>query len=160
MPQQAIFLPCLLERWERWVEHGGARALQSDWDDVSADVIRNLGWLLNAEAPRWMGSLQDKLPLPSKVAESVLAYGLPPLEGSLLNAKTAQNAAEKIRECIETFEPRLVKVLVVPLQPLTSAREYGRMNFRIEGKLRAEPLLAFEVNSEFDLVTGEARVGA
>jgi len=160
MPQQALFLPCLLERWERWVEHGGVRALQSDWDDVSADVIRNLGWLLNSEAPRWMGSPKNKLPLPSEVAKSVVAYGLPPLEGSLLSGKAAQDAAEKIKKCIEDFEPRLDEVSVAPLQTLTDAREYGRMNFRIRGKLRAKPLLPFEVDSEFDLVTGEARVGA
>ena len=74
-----VFLPCLLERWTS--EGGartGARGALNTWQDVRRDVMRNLEWLLNTEAP---ARLAGSTTIPPAVRQSVLCFGVDPYSG-------------------------------------------------------------------------------
>lgn len=159
------FLPCLLERWERWAEaDNGTQGLRSTWADVRRDVIRNLEWLLNTEVRDWYGSYADgfehqRRPLPVEVATSVLTYGVPPFAGEVQSRMQGADVAQELARRIIAFEPRIheasleVRVVVDPTQG-----RFNLLRFAVQGHLRANPLQSFEVMTELDLETGQARV--
>jgi type VI secretion system lysozyme-like protein len=166
MPQ---FLPCLLERWERWAEADGSRGLRSNWDDVRKDVHRNLEWLLNTEVRDWYGRHRDGfeadgLPkqrrlLPAEVASSVLAFGVPAFAGQVQSKMRGEEVARELARRILSFEPRIHEqsLEVHPVVDENPARG-NLLRFSVQGYLRANPLQAFDVMTELDLETGQARV--
>lgn len=163
------FLPCLLERWERWAEADGSKGLRSNWDDVRKDVLRNLEWLLNTEARGWAGRHcdgfdLDGLPtvrkdLPDEVATSVLAFGVPAFAGQVQSRMKGDEVARELARRILAFEPRIHEesLEVHPVVEEDPARG-NLLRFAVQGYLRANPLQSFEVMTELDLETGQARV--
>jgi len=163
------FLPCLLERWERWAGAGGPRSLKSSWDDVRRDVLRNLEWLLNSEATEWWGGFEDgfgrdgtpkeRRPLPPEVALSVLTFGVPPYAGRTQSSMSPDMIARDLAERILAFEPRVHRESL-EVFPVTGEihHRFNLLQFAVHGHLRANPLISFEVVTELDLETGLARV--
>lgn len=163
------FLPCLLERWERWAEAGGVRNLSSNWDDVRRDVLRNLEWLLNTEARTWVGRYRDgfdaqgrarrRRPLPDEVATSVLAFGVPVYAGQVQSRMQVDAVARELARRILAFEPRIHDdSLEVQAIIDENATRGNLLRFSVQGHLRANPMQSFNVSTEFDLATGQARV--
>lgn len=158
------FLPCLLERWERWAGAGGPRSLKSSWDDVRSDVVRNLEWLLNSEATDWFGSYRDgfveaRRPLPPEVALSVLTFGVPPYSGRTQSSIKPDDIARDLADRILAFEPR-IHAESLEIRPVNrdTPHRFNLLQFVVQGHLRANPLIAFEVLTELDFETGQARV--
>ncbi|MBT9489212.1 MAG: GPW/gp25 family protein [Rubrivivax sp.] len=164
------FLPCLLERWERWAGTGSPLSLKSDWPDVRRDVVRNLEWLLNSEATDWLGGYSDgydsdgrpsqnRRPLPPEVALSVLTFGVPPYAGRTQSSMSPEVIARDLTDRILAFEPR-IHAESLEVHPVVEERRnrFNLLQFSVQGHLRANPLMAFEVVTELDLETGQARV--
>ncbi|MBH9577736.1 MULTISPECIES: type VI secretion system baseplate subunit TssE [Inhella] len=151
----SFFLPCLLERWGNALDGRGQRAVKSSWEDVRRDVIRNLEWLLNTEAPQQL----DGIELPEAVQQSVIGFGVPVYSGRTQSTMAPRRVAEEIRRRIMFFEPRIhpdhleVLPLVEPGVP-----HFNTLKFSVQGYLRANPLQEFEVRTELDLETGQAKV--
>lgn len=160
------FLPCLLERWERWADTDGGKGLRSTWDDVRRDVIRNLEWLLNTEARDWYGSYADgfdkpRRPLPPEVAVSVLTFGVPPFAGRIQSQMRGVDVARELARRILAFEPRIHEESL-EVRPVFDGepQRHNLLKFAVQGYLRADPLQSFEVVTELDLESGQARVAA
>ena len=100
----SIFLPCLLERWSTETPQGtGARGVFNTWQDVRRDVIRNLEWLLNTEAPpRLAGQVPSEA-----VQRSVLCFGIEPYSGRPQSGMDPKEMSWRIRERILAFESRV-----------------------------------------------------
>jgi predicted component of type VI protein secretion system len=73
-----IFLPCLLERWRGDGKSLRTRPALNTWEDVRRDMIRNLEWLLNTEAPLSLAkdAAGKSCFIPEAVANSVLCFGI------------------------------------------------------------------------------------
>jgi type VI secretion system protein ImpF len=158
------FLPCLLERWERWAGDGGPRSLRSSWSDVRHDVVRNLEWLLNSEVTDWFGSYRDgfvneRRLLPPEVALSVLSFGVPPYSGRTQSSMRPEDIARDLADRILAFEPR-IHAESLEIDPVVEEvpHRFNLLRFAVRGNLRANPLISFEVLTELDLETGQARV--
>lgn len=165
MDANASFLPCLLERWERW--HRAAQGeLQvrpgagNSWADVHRDVVRNLGWLLNSEAITWCGPFQPGLrtAFPDDVADSVLGFGMPPYSGQTQSRINGEEIARSVERRILAFEPRIdAGTLEVVFLPADQHR-FNTLALMVRGHLRSDPLTAFELRTEIDLEAGKACV--
>lgn len=165
MDANASFLPCLLERWERWhlAANGNlpTRAgAGSTWADVHRDVVRNLDWLLNSEAITWCGPFEpsQRTPYPEAVADSVLGFGMPPYSGQTQSRVNGDDIAKAIERRILAFEPRIdaatLEVVFLPAQ----RHRFNTLELMVRGHLRSDPLTAFELRTEIDLEAGKARV--
>jgi type VI secretion system protein ImpF len=154
-----VFLPCLLERWSSaGGGRTGARGVLNTWQDVRRDVMRNLEWLLNTEAPPRLAGRE----LPPAVASSVLGFGIPPYSGRAQSSLTPSEVAWSIRERIIAFEPRIdrhsIEVLVTDRD---AHQRFNKMRFTVVGQLRADPMpIEFVVQAEIDTENGVARVSA
>lgn len=154
-----VFLPCLLERWSSaGGARTGARGVMNTWQDVRRDVMRNIEWLLNTEAPAALAGR----PIPGAVANSALCFGIPPYSGRAQSSLSPSEVAWSIRERIVAFEPRIdrhsVEVLVGDSQ---GHQRFNKMRFTVVGQLRADPMpIEFIVQAEIDTENGEARVSA
>lgn len=117
-------------------------------------VQRDLGWLLNSTSLDTVQAL-DRYP---EVARSVVNFGMPSFAGKALHAIDPQQTARRIRETIETFEPRLSRVQVTPE---TDSPEDGvTLAFRIEAELWGYPASQHLVmKTSIDIETGDVRVG-
>lgn len=151
----SLFLPCLLQRWADSSADGGRRLSQASWDDVRADVRRNLEWLLNAEAPQ----SRDGRALPEALRASVWCFGVPAYAGRAQSTLSPEHMADEIHQRIVWFEPRLQadQLSVRPL-PTEPPHHFNTLRFLVSGYLRAHPLLPFEVRTEIDTETGQARL--
>lgn len=163
------FLPCLIERWERWAQADGEGVLRSSWDDVRRDVLRNLEWLLNTEARTWLGRYAvgfepDGTPkvrpeIHPDVLDSVLMFGVPPFAGRVQSQLKSTDMAREIMRRVLAFEPRIhAESLEVQAYESGDRKLPNLLRFVVQGHLRANPLQAFEVRTELDLETGQARV--
>lgn len=150
-----FFLPCLLERWGRDADGRALRVAKSTWEDVRRDVLRNLEWLLNTEAPYRVGVVE----LPASVQSSVLCFGVPAYSGRAQSTMVPDRIADDIRRRILAFEPR-IHADTIEVRPLNSEdrHRFNTLQFSVHGYLRANPLQEFEVRTEIDLETGQARL--
>ena len=153
----SIFLPCLLERWSTETPQGtGARGVFNTWQDVRRDVIRNLEWLLNTEAPpRLAGQVPSEA-----VQRSVLCFGIEPYSGRPQSGMDPKEMSWRIRERILAFESRVDHhtLEVMPAEE-DGQRRFNKMRFTVRGHLRADPLpLEFVVQTEIDMESGVAKV--
>jgi type VI secretion system protein ImpF len=128
------------------------------WQDVRRDVMRNIEWLLNTEAPT---SLANR-PIPQAVADSVLCFGIDAYSGRAQSSLSPTEVAWSIRQRIIAFEPRIdrhsVEVLV---QDREGNQRFNKMKFTVVGQLRADPMpIEFIVQAEINTENGEARVSA
>lgn len=152
-----IFLPCLLERWSAT---GGAslraRGALNTWHDVRRDVMRNIEWMLNTEAPtNFAGS-----PIPPAVADSVLCFGIEPYSGRSQSTLNPTDIAWNIRRRIIAFEPRIDRhSLDVIVADSAGQHRFNKLRFTVHGQLRADPMpIEFIVQTEIDTESGQAKV--
>lgn len=154
-----VFLPCLLERWSSaGGVRVGARGTMNTWQDVRRDVMRNIEWLLNTEAPVRFGGRE----IPPQVANSVLCFGIEPYSGRAQSSLSPNDIAWSIRERIIAFEPRIdrhsLEVLVTDGE---AHQRFSKMRFTVVGHLRADPMpIEFIAQAEIDTESGMARVSA
>lgn len=118
-------------------------------------VQRDLGWLLNSAS---LDSIDDLERYP-EVARSVVNFGMPSFAGKALHAIDPLVTARRIREVIETFEPRLSRVQVTPETERTDV-DGMTLAFRIEAELWGYPASQHLVmKTSIDIETGDVRVG-
>jgi len=161
----ASFLPCLLERWERWHQTANGQVpvrpgAGNTWADVHRDVVRNLDWLFNSEAITWCGPFQPerRMAFPEAVSESVLGFGLPPYSGQTQSRIDGDDIAKALEKRILAFEPRIDPgTLEVVFMPARQHR-FNTLELMVRGHLRSDPLTAFELRTEIDLEAGKARI--
>ncbi len=151
----SFFLPCLLERWGNALDARTPRAVKSTWEDVRRDVVRNLEWLLNTEANQQLNGE----PLPPEVQQSVLCFGVPAYSGRTQSTMAPDRIAEDIRQRILFFEPR-IHPDYLEVRPIIEGEQhrFNTLKFAVQGFLRANPMLEFEVRTELDMETGQAKV--
>lgn len=152
-----VFLPCLLERWSSaGGVRSGARGALNTWQDVRRDVMRNIEWLLNTEAPAALA----RRAVPPAVGDSVLCFGIPPYSGRAQSTLSPSEVAWSIRQRIVAFEPRLDRhSLEVLVSDRDGHQRFNKMRFTVVGHLRADPLpIEFMVQAEIDTEKGEARL--
>ncbi|WP_440996012.1 type VI secretion system baseplate subunit TssE [Arhodomonas sp. SL1] len=117
-------------------------------------VMRDLGWLLNTGNLHSVQSLEAY----PKVRDSVVNYGIPELAGVTASSADAESVAGAIARAIETFEPRLRHIRVVP----SGAAREGASNtlaFLIEAELWGQPSSEhLLLHTELDLESAAARV--
>ncbi len=128
----------------------------SSWQDVRRDVLRNLEWLLNTEAPSLVAG---RVP-PTAVAESVLCFGVPPYSGRTQSTMDPDEVAWALRSRIIAFEGRIDRhTLEVTALNTHQRHRFNKMQFSVHGFLRADPLpLEFLIQTELDMETGQARI--
>ena len=151
-----IFLPCLLQRWSDDGPATGSRAAMSTWQDVRRDVLRNLEWLLNTEAPSLVAGREP----PPAVAESVLCFGVPPYSGRTQSTMDPDEIAWALKRRIIAFEGRIDRhTLEVTALNTQQRHRFNKLQFSVHGFLRADPLpLEVLVHTELDMETGQAKV--
>lgn len=152
-----VFLPCLLERWSSaGGMRVGARGTMNTWQDVRRDVMRNIEWLLNTEAPARLGRGE----IPPQVASSVLCFGIEPYSGRAQSSLAPTDIAWSIRARIIAFEPRIDRhTLEVRVTDADGNQRFNKMRFTVAGQLRADPLpIEFVAQAEIDTESGIARV--
>lgn len=152
-----VFLPCLLERWSSaGGVRVGARGTANTWQDVRRDVMRNIEWLLNTEAPVRLANRE----IPPQVANSVLCFGIEPYSGRAQSSLTPSDIAWSIRERIIAFEPRIDRhSLEVMVTDREGHQRFNKMRFTVVGQLRADPMpIEFVAQAEIDTESGAARV--
>lgn len=154
-----VFLPCLLERWSS-VDgvRKGARGTLNTWQDVRRDVMRNIEWLLNTEAPAALAGRA----IPPAVANSVLCFGIEPYSGRAQSSLSPSEVAWSIRQRIVAFEPRIDRHTVeVLVSDRDGQHQFNKMRFTVVGHLRADPMpIEFIVQAEIDTENGQARLSA
>lgn len=118
-------------------------------------VQRDLGWLLNSAS---LDTTEDLTPYPH-VARSVVNYGMPSFAGTALHSIDAKETAQRIREVIENFEPRLSRVQVSP-EGDEDQQNNMTLSFRIEGELWGQPTSQHIVlQTSIDVESGDVRIG-
>jgi len=178
-----FYLPSLLDRLkddaprktdEAWTE---AAVRLSDYRKI---VERDLENLLNASSlPQTLATgapLCNGAPVSSDLAdfpliqESVLNYGIEGFSGESLSPEKLASLALKVQSVIETFEPRVQNVRVIPIKPddlsgdtekklCLQKLQFGVVGFDIQAQLYAEPLPEFfRVKTEFDVKTAHFSV--
>ncbi len=119
---------------------------------VQASILRDLGWLLNAKAPR----PEDGLGEFPEVSKSVLNYGIPELSGSSAASLDVFRVETMLTQALLNFEPRLVpRTLAVHLRA-DDAIPGNIVGFEIKGEIAANPLPdPLFIQTELDLETGQ-----
>lgn len=116
-------------------------------------VQRDLSWLLNTSNLAVVQNL-ERHPF---VARSVLNYGMPPLAGRMVTSVDQHVTAQRLREAIVTFEPRLSKVQVIPER--AKHPDEMTLSFRIEAELWGQPLpQQLVLRTSIDIDTGDVQV--
>jgi len=119
-------------------------------------VLRDLGWLLNANNLEAAEDLQDF----PEVRASVLNFGIPDFSGLVATGMSASALERAVHTAITTFEPRLDRTtLRVSVVAESSEEQRNALAFRIEAQLWAEPLpVSLYLKTELDLETGAIAV--
>lgn len=116
-------------------------------------VQRDLSWLLNSTS---LDTLQDLSRHPH-VARSVVNYGMPTLSGRLASSVDIATAAQRIREAVVNFEPRLSRVQVIP--ETKERNEEITLSFRIEAQLWGQPVPQHLVlRTSIDVESGDVQI--
>ncbi len=121
-------------------------------------VLRDLTWLLNAQARFGPDDDLDALPL---VRSSTLNYGMPALSGRLVSEMELPELERMILQAIVDFEPRILPetLSVSAVRSRQAAGHRNTLGFEIAGQLWAEPYpIELLLRTELDLETGEVSV--
>lgn len=132
--------------------HAGRAAARSGSSTrrLRESVLRDLEWLLNAVS---LESSVDLTRFPN-VERSVLNFGMPSLAGRLRGSIEPVAVADRIRDCIETYEPRLSGVVVKPAAGVAEGSFV--LEFRIEADLWGDPVQQhLSLRTRIDLSTGD-----
>jgi type VI secretion system protein ImpF len=125
-----------------------------------ASVMRDLGWLLNAQG---VGSAQEITRYPC-VADSVLNFGFTDLAGKSASNLDVARIERLMSDAISAFEPRIVagtlRVRAIQSDDGAAQRnEHHALAFIIEGDLHAHPVPErLYLRTELDLEAGKAQV--
>jgi type VI secretion system protein ImpF len=124
-------------------------------------VMRDLGWLLNAQG---IASAQDIARYPC-VADSVLNFGFADLAGKNASNLDIARIERLMTEAISAFEPRIVSgtLRVRAVQPVNqrdeTALQHNALAFIVEGDLHAHPVPErLYLRTELDLEAGKTSV--
>ena len=100
---------------------------------LKASLRRDLEWLLNTRrTPDPAGSEY------AEVSKSLYNYGLPDLNSlNWESVRDRSRLSRVIEEVLHNFEPRLLSLRVVPLEPAAGSAHV--MRFQIEGMLDMDP---------------------
>lgn len=125
---------------------------------LRASVLRDLGWLLNAD--NFKATNIPNLKDYPDAAASTINYGIPPHSGQVVARSERHKIEEQIRESILRFEPRLLPQSVTVKATIDdSDMSKNALKFEIEAIMWAEPLpLQLLVNAQVDLETGNFQV--
>jgi|GEM_PF-375344 len=117
-------------------------------------VRRDLSWLLNTLR---LGEVIDLSSWPN-VNTSVLNYGIAEVAGRSSEQFRIKEREKDIRNCILTFEPRILpSSLKVTGEKNDDHRKGAAMEFRIEGDIAAAvEAMPVEYRTRIDLETGDA----
>ncbi|WP_250517086.1 type VI secretion system baseplate subunit TssE [Caballeronia sp. INDeC2] len=129
---------------------GSARAQRTS-------VMRDLGWLLNAQG---IASAQDIARYPC-VADSVLNFGFADLAGKSASNLDVARIERMMMDAIGAFEPRIVPgtLRVRAIRSDDAAIQHNALAFMIEGDLHAHPVPErLYLRTELDLEAGKANV--
>lgn len=118
-------------------------------------VLRDLEQLLNATCVLDSESLEQH----SRLTESVLAYGMPPVAGKIASMIDVRDFERTVANLIRRFEPRIddrsLKVTAETQQGLMHL--HNVIGLRISGLLWAKPYpIELVLRTEVDLETGKA----
>jgi len=117
-------------------------------------VLRDLGWLFNSLSLDSEQSLEHL----TYVSDSVLNFGLPSFAGQASTSINPAEAAGRLRQAIEQFEPRLSNVRVKPL-PVTDGHNDGTLEFEIEAQLWGYPSAQqLQLQTRIDTISGDIGV--
>lgn len=117
-------------------------------------VLRDLSWLLNAQAGLGAEVDLDSLPF---VRASTINYGLPALSGRLVSELELPELEGMILQAILDFEPRILPqtLTVSAVRPDRVQGHRNMLDFEITGHLWAEPYpIELLLRTELDLETG------
>jgi len=119
-------------------------------------VLRDLEWLLNTTP---LSQCEDLSEWP-EAKQSVLDYGIRDLAGRTLSGVVPGDLERAIRDCIVTFEPRILrKTLRVRAVMPEDSEHRNALSFEIEGELWGQPIpTRLYLKSEIDLEDGSMTV--
>lgn len=150
-------MPALLDRLiddrpHETVESIDSRVLSKT--GLRQSVLRDLGWLFNAQSARNSAIDGDVFP---HAKHSTLNFGIPPLSGSLVSKLDMRDLEEMLRQAIVDFEPRILPdtVVVKGLPPEDPLGHHNALTFQITARLWAQPYpLELLLKTDLDLETG------
>lgn len=151
-------LPALLDRLTD--DHPGQPEARRDRTfsrrDYRRAILRDLTWLLNANAPPPSEDLEG-FPL---VARSVLNFGMAELAGMTASTLSPAELERLVRDAIKAFEPRVLPgtLSVRAVEPADSAAG-NVIHLEIRGQVWAEETPeALYLKTEIDLESGQCRL--
>jgi len=119
-------------------------------------VLRDLGWLLNAN------NLASVVPLDDypEVAHSVVNFGVPEFTGHAASNIDITAMELLIRQAVWDFEPRLIRNTVrIFVHADEQKMSHNALTFDIEGELWAQPVPEqVYLKTELDLETGSVSI--
>jgi type VI secretion system protein ImpF len=120
-------------------------------------VMRDLGWLLNAQG---IASSQDVARYPG-VAESVLNFGFSDLAGKSASNVDVARIERLMADSIRAFEPRILPgtLRVRAVRTGETSGQHNAIAFIVEGDLHAHPVPErLYLRTELDLEAGKVDV--
>jgi type VI secretion system protein ImpF len=120
-------------------------------------VMRDLGWLLNAQG---IASSQDVARYPG-VAESVLNFGFSDLAGKSASNVDVGRIERLMADSIRAFEPRILPgtLRVRAIRTGETSGQHNAIAFIVEGDLHAHPVPErLYLRTELDLEAGKVDV--
>lgn len=120
-------------------------------------VMRDLGWLLNAQG---IASSQDVARFPG-VAESVLNFGFSELAGKSASNVEVGRIERLMADAIRAFEPRILPgtLRVRAIRTGETSGQHNAIAFIVEGDLHAHPVPErLYLRTELDLEAGKVDV--
>lgn len=153
-------LPSLLDRLTDNQPNKKEEIRDSRLADISSlreSVLRDLEWLMNSI------NLEHQFNFTGDYAElksTVINYGMPGLSGSTMNNHDKLQIQKIIKECLRSFEPRILKnTLKVNFIDSESLDNPHAIAFEIHGTLWGNPMPeALFLRTELDLEIGEIKV--
>ncbi|MFM0037289.1 type VI secretion system baseplate subunit TssE [Paraburkholderia strydomiana] len=120
-------------------------------------VMRDLGWLLNAQG---IAAAQDIARFPH-VADSVLNFGFADLAGKSASSVDIVRMERRLTDTIRAFEPRILRgsLRVRAVTTGENGSQHNALAFIVEADLHAHPVPErLYLRTEFDLEAGQASV--
>ena len=129
----------------------------ADISSLRGSVLRDLEWLMNST------NLEHNVDFSGDYAElksTVINYGMPGLSGSTMNHHDKLHIQKAIKECIQAFEPRILKnTLKIKFIDSESLENPHAIAFEIHGTLWGNPMPeALFLRTELDLEIGEIKI--
>lgn len=119
-----------------------------------AEVLRNIRWLLSTSAHR-ADSLIHRFP---HAASSVLNFGIPPYAGKYGDSVDLLSYANRIRDAIARFEPRIIASSISVTVTSFDDSDRGSVGFLIVGNLWSQPVPErFTMETSIDTASGQWR---